>query len=151
MARKKVCDMDCFSCPHPDCINDKAPYHYSGWDWHNRSPEYKEWMRNYQKERRERLKSEGLCVVCAKRPVLTKTLCAECRIKIYKQAKESRRKKKEGEITKKARRELEGRCVWCENPRLPGYKVCKEHLEILTDRCRKAAQTKRNKRGEKNG
>lgn len=149
MGRRKICDEDCLHCPHPDCINDKPPYHYAGWDWCNRSDEYKAKYKEYRRERCERLKAAGLCTNCAKRPLYSKTLCLECYLRNKKSAEARRKEKAAQTVTTTERRAREGKCCWCEEPRLPGRKVCQAHYEATCERYRQASKASALRRKER--
>ena len=64
---RKPCDMDCFHCVHPDCINnDFREIHESE-------------RRNANSMIRvKQLKDSGLCVRRGKRPLYTDWACKEC-------------------------------------------------------------------------
>lgn len=67
MAKKSICNMDCFNCIFDDCIND-----YIGPP--EKSAEQKEKHNKYQRQRYQKRKEQGLCVRCGK-PATNGLLC----------------------------------------------------------------------------
>ena len=74
---------------------------------------------------REQRKSLGLCVICGKRKAeVGKLHCTECLIKI-------RRRNKECYDARRVKTNYsEGLCCRCNEPTLPGKKLCAKHYDI---------------------
>lgn len=107
---KKPCDMDCFHCAHPDCINDDfGEIHES--ERHNTNSMI----------RAKRLKSAGLCVRCGKRPLHTGWVCKECAARMA-----------ELMTARRTARAEQGLCPRCGKvPLDPRYKICAECREYF--------------------
>lgn len=118
------CNMDCFNCPYPDCINDYVrPY-----DAERRKTHYQKENERRKQQRAER-KANGICTVCGKKPISKdcETMCVEC---LLKHRRESlKRGRKNGE---KPRELLDGisLCKKCGKAKpVEGYKLCENCLE----------------------
>lgn len=74
---------------------------------------------------REHRKSLGLCVMCGERKAVDKKLyCIECLIKIR------RKNKKYYDARRMKTNFKEGLCCRCNEPAVPGQKLCKKHYDI---------------------
>lgn len=98
----------------------------------------------YQKERRERLKANGICFRCGKRKAVSgKTMCSECAIKYRRWGREW--------YSKRSRHFKEtGQCQWCDNMAIPGKNYCQKHYYDLCERIAKGRRTQKNKAVYKN-
>lgn len=115
----KICDMDCFNCKFPDCVNDTIypeSARYCNW-----SEERKRKNRKYQTDRYRKALSEGLCGHCHNKPLYRGVLCYEC----WKRYKASIAEHK------REYRHENGLCYFCDTPVVPGKKVCEKHLHIF--------------------
>lgn len=73
--------------------------------------------------RREQRKSMGLCVICGKKAAKGKAHCIECLLKI-------RRKNHRQRETERVKTDFsEGLCCRCNEPAMPGKKLCKKHYD----------------------
>lgn len=131
---KRICDMKCFECKLPDCINDYV------------KPEPSEAQRWYRRERdrerREECRKQGICTQCKKRPArIGRVMCEECTERVT----QSNRKRV---FFEREARKYNEQCYFCGAPRKDGYRVCASCYE----RCRKNTPTTRarNKRGKDN-
>lgn len=74
--KKPVCNMDCFACIHPDCINDHmtkreyaAEYYYK----------HREEVKARAHRRYARLRATGICTMCGKEKAEFGILCGRCK------------------------------------------------------------------------
>lgn len=134
---KAICNMDCFYCIHPDCINDKLP------KARKLTKEQREMKKRSQhkwyKKNYEARKVAGLCVACGKekaRP--NRTMCGPCA------AAQNRRKleayyRKTGGMPRSLLDGVE-RCAVCgKAPPAHGSKTCEKCYETL---CKNAAKAR---------
>lgn len=97
--------------------------------------------KTYQEQREARLKryrqrkSEGLCVLCGN-PIDDKkhTFCQKCRLK-----RREKDRVRRGYYIREDRKERykSGLCYRCDNPIVPGYRLCEKHLAINREITRK--------------
>lgn len=86
----------------------------------------------------ERLKN-GLCPRCGKIQTDKRyKLCSYCRNKKAKNSEKNRAKSE----SKTERRVREGKCIWCENPKKEGYKLCEYHYKMNVEKSKKADRGK---------
>ena len=80
------------------------------------------------RERKRRYKENGLCILCGKKALEGKSYCLECLIKTrrWALAKYYRKKEKRGHVKTDF---SPGLCSKCNEPALPGKKLCKRHYE----------------------
>ncbi len=84
-AKSPVCDLDCFNCKFPDCINNNPPSIEMPDYW----PEEKKVLkRENQRARYMQRKKDGICTICGIRKATNGLLCAECYAKRHKRKKE---------------------------------------------------------------
>lgn len=129
----------------PSCMekNQKKSRDY----YHQLSAEDKELMlkkaRKRKKDRYQQRKADGLCVSCGKKAVKG-VFCLECYIK-NKKGNQKRAKKKKiamGGDPRELRTE-KGLCRFCEEPALPGHRLCEKHYSRALERARHARQFNR--------
>lgn len=120
----KICDMDCFNCKFPDCINDTT---------YPESARYCNWSEERKIKQRERSRinykkaiENGLCGVCKQRPQYRGVRCYECwlRQKRYNDSKA---------LHKREYRAENNLCYYCDNPVVPGKKTCEKHLAMFQE------------------
>lgn len=122
------CNMDCFNCPFPDCINDDVkPYdaEIAKQIWENRKDEINEKRRAITAER----KANGICISCGKRPIAKNSTCqcTECLLK-NRRRKQEKHKKNGGSTHEMF--EMMGLCKTCGKSKpVVGYKICESCLE----------------------
>ena len=75
--------------------------------------------------KRDARKTSGLCVCCGKKVSKGKSYCLECWIK------ERRRKKAQYETRRMKTDFAEGLCCRCNEPALPGKKLCEKHYACV--------------------
>lgn len=94
----------------------------------------------YDKKRYQQRKAEGLCVACGKKAVKG-IFCIECYVKNKKKNQKRARKKKieMGGDPRELRTE-KGLCRFCEEPALPGHRLCEKHYSIAVESARHARQ-----------
>lgn len=94
----------------------------------------------YDKKRYQQRKAEGLCVACGKKAVKG-IFCIECYVKNKKKNQKRAQKKKieTGGDPRKLRTE-KGLCRFCEEPALPGHRLCEKHYSIAVESARHARQ-----------
>lgn len=98
------------------------------------SPEYRERQKQYNKERRARLKEAGICTICGKRKArFNKTTCIECATKASKSKKQN--------LGFQLRSTL-GICYKCNNPAVKSYKLCENHLKLARQFMKTARECK---------
>ena len=118
-------------CMCAECADKANAYYREYWREH---PELSEKRRLRRKERRERLKTEGLCVACGKRKAVPgKTNCSVCA------AKQNRKNRKAYAKCHPAKPErgADGMCTTCRKfPALEGYKLCAECYRKIVERSR---------------
>lgn len=127
--RKKICDMDCFNCPYPDCINNSPSYSEKSL-YKNRSEESKRQQREYNRQRSAMLKAAGLCTCCGQRPAWDgHRECMECYLRHSRRAKERYAERGRQRQDAKAAKIAAGVCIRleCERPAVPGKRLCQEH------------------------
>ena len=109
----------CYECAEKDRKRAHDKYYAN----HEKSLENN--RRGYAR-RREKRKALGICTRCGSRKAMPgHTLCLECNIKMNRYARE--RKRKNGAIPKEAR--MEGLCIRCGAPVVPGKKLCRRCYE----------------------
>lgn len=85
-----------------------------------------------QREKRQRLKEQGICPICMKRPVSKGfKSCIECR------TKEKQKTEREG----KSYRKTLGLCAYCDEPPIPGKRCCSKHYAsriVSITKCRQS-------------
>ena len=57
MGKKGICNMDCFRCVHPDCINERPMTRQARYYWRHRERVLEKKKEDYQKRKAE--KDEG--------------------------------------------------------------------------------------------
>lgn len=94
----------------------------------------------YDKKRYQQRKAEGLCVACGKKAVKG-IFCIECYVKNKKKNQKRAQKKKieTGGDPRELRTE-KGLCRFCEEPALPGHRLCEKHYSIAVESARHARQ-----------
>lgn len=93
----------------------------------------------YQKERRERLKADGMCSRCGQRKAENgKTMCLECAIKYRRWNRE--RYSRHSRHYKEA-----GQCQWCDSMAIPGKNYCQKHYYDLCERIAKGRKAQKDK------
>lgn len=91
------------------------------------------------KQRRERLKADGLCFRCGKhKPEQGKTMCTECAIKY-------RRWNREWHNKKSRHWKETGQCQWCSNKAIHGKNYCEKHYIDLCERIAKGREAREDK------
>lgn len=127
----RICDMDCFNCKFPDCINDKV---------YPESSRYCNWSEERKKkdnarcaERYRKALAAGLCGRCHYKPLYRGTLCYECWLK-RKRYDASR------STHKREYRRENGLCYFCDTPVVPGKKTCEKHLQFFQKRIEYASK-----------
>ena len=136
----KVCNMDCFNCKFDDCI--KNDVYSESSRYCNRSEEYKQYQREYQKKKRDEAREKGYCIVCLKRPATNGAKCLEC----YLRQKRYDKSKCDG------RRQMwieEGRCYFCGGEVKEGKKVCEKHYRVLFENTKKVNDLPQTKEAQK--
>lgn len=113
--------------------------------YHRLSPQDKELKhkktREYNKKCYQQRKAEGLCVVCGKKKATKGVFCLECYLKNKKgNQKRAQKKKIETGGDPRERRTEKGLCRFCEEPALPGHRLCKKHYSIAVETARHARQ-----------
>ena len=73
---------------------------------------------------REQLKSMGLCPRCGRKAARGKVHCVECLLKARRVSK------KQHEVRRVKTNFTENTCRYCNEPVVPGKKLCAKHLEI---------------------
>lgn len=93
----------------------------------------------YQKERRERLKADGMCFRCNQRKAENgKTMCSECAAKYRRWGREW--------YAKRSRHFKEtGQCQWCDSMAVPGKNYCRKHYYDLCERIAKGRKAQKDK------
>lgn len=82
----------------------------------------------YQHDRKERLKSAGICIKCGKRrAVAGKTKCGVCAASERIRAREYRQRK--GIAVDRSERSSYGKCYFCGEPVMSGKRVCEKCRE----------------------
>lgn len=122
------CNMDCFNCPFPDCINDYvAPYDYEY------QKEYRKKYRDKINLRKRQLKEErklnGMCVECGKFPITenSKSKCYTC---LSKDRVLREKKRRDKGILPRELFDGVNLCSTCgKNKPVDGYKECESCLE----------------------
>lgn len=127
----KICNMDCFNCKFPDCINDTVypeSARYCNWSEERKKRDNARCAKRY----REAV-SKGLCGRCHKKPQYQGKLCYECWLK--------RKRYDASKAThKREYRREHGLCYFCDTPAVPGKKTCEKHLRIFQEKMAYAAQ-----------
>lgn len=112
--------------------------------YHRLSDEDRELRRKkkneYDKKRYQQRKAEGLCVACGKK-AFKGIFCIECYVKNKKKNQKRAQKKKieTGGDPRELRTE-KGLCRFCEEPALPGHRLCEKHYSIAVESARHARQ-----------
>lgn len=92
--------------------------------------------RERSRAQREQRKSLGLCVICGRKAAKGKAHCVECLIR-------KRRRNREQYDAKRVKTNFkEGFCSRCNEPVVPGQKLCKKHYDIARCATRKANYVK---------
>ena len=79
-------------------------------------------------ERYERLKAQRICPKCGRKSVKGFVLCLECRLK-------GRRRDRERRVERRVKTDFsEGICSKCNEPVVPGKKVCAKHYDAMVRR-----------------
>ena len=89
------------------------------------------------KERNRRYKENGLCILCGKKALEGKSYCLECLIKTRRRAHAIYYRKRE-KIGYVKTNFSPGLCSKCNEPALPGKKLCQRHYEAALKGLRKA-------------
>ena len=79
--KRKICDMDCFNCVYPDCINDEVKPNYYQIMKHERPDAYRrrlETIKKYARSRYQERKEAGICVMCGKVKTNASVHCEAC-------------------------------------------------------------------------
>lgn len=118
-------------CMCAECADKENAYCREYWRKH---PELSEKRRLRRKERRERLKANGLCVTCAKREAVPgKADCSVCAAKKNRRNQKSYAKRH----SETPERGANGMCTTCrKSPALEGYKLCDECYRKIVERSR---------------
>ena len=91
-----------------------------------------EYSRNYQKQLREKRKAAGICVECGKSPTEDGSyICSAC-----KEKRNIARKKKPKKYVV-ANRISDRLCARCDEPALPGLRLCERHYNMMLESTRK--------------
>lgn len=132
----------------PFCLNDAQPgrvrcavcleKNYASHQKHDanrtekQKSDYLQKHKLHQREKRQRLKEQGICPVCMKRPVsIGFKSCIECR------TKEKQKTEREG----KSYRKTLGLCAYCDEPPIPGKRCCPKHYAsriVSITKCRQS-------------
>ena len=79
-------------------------------------------------ERYERLKAQRICPKCGRKSSKGFVLCLECKLK-------GRRRDKERRVERRVKTDFsEGTCSKCNEPVVPGKKVCAKHYDAMVRR-----------------
>ena len=79
-------------------------------------------------ERYERLKAQRICPKCGRKSSKGFVLCLECRLK-------GRRRDRERRVERRVKTDFsEGTCSKCNEPVVPGKKVCAKHYDAMVRR-----------------
>lgn len=103
MKKSTICNMDCFHCIYPDCINTeddpairKREYFRMYWHLHpERYEAHKRRMNVLMRKRYHERKAAGLCVMCGKVKAAAGVYCKACAERDRKYKRKSYRKRKE--------------------------------------------------------
>lgn len=96
--------------------------------------------RERNRARREQRKSMGLCVICGKKAAKGKAHCIECLLKI-------RRRHHEQYEAERVKTDFgEGLCCRCNEPVVPGKKLCAKHYDIALRATKKANRLNQKKK-----
>ena len=134
------CNMDCFNCVFPDCVNDRV-YPESNL-YKNRPEEQKQYQKEYARKKRQEAKEKGFCIICRKKPATKGAKCYECFL----------RQKRHDKSKYDGRREewkRNGLCYFCGEKCVEDKKVCEKHYKYLIkniDICNQSENTKRSQK-----
>ena len=126
----------CPSCMEKQQNRDRARYHQL-------SAEEKKakniMSRENKKKRYYRRKAEGICVSCGKKKATNGLRCLECYVK---QKKSDHRRAQQKKIEKggdpRDIRTQKGLCRFCEEPAVPGQRLCEKHYQGAVESMRNA-------------
>ena len=128
------CNMDCFNCPFPDCIND----YVKPSSWQSLTDEQKARYNIKSKELHKRLyrerKENGFCVRCGLKQATNGVYCLECYLK--------RKRQRKNHINQHIEWREKGLCYVCGSVCEAGHKVCIKHLEIKQKAMQKCLSSK---------
>lgn len=97
--------------------------------------------RKHHKELYQQRKAEGFCVKCGKKKATKGVFCLECYLKNKKwNQKRAQKKKIETGGNPMDLRAEKGLCRFCEEPALPGHRLCEKHYSIAVESARHARQ-----------
>ncbi len=143
--KKQICNMDCFNCKFLDCIND---YVKKERRWRDLPEEQKKKSAEHKREKYYRDKEKGICTHCGKKPIYAEksTICCyECYINYKKRDMERYRELRARTQEKHDFKEKNNLCLYCDEPRVDGKKVCAKHYKKMCDRIMKANQSPKRK------
>lgn len=131
---KMPCDMDCFNCKYPDCINDVVN------ETRTLTRAQKDRRNERLKERYYEDKAKGMCVRCHVRPAQkNRVFCVECWLKENRYYKNSKRHNVA--VNHQQYWDYNNLCHFCGKPVVPGKKTCPEHYKQL---CKRIAEARKN-------
>lgn len=121
------CDMDCFNCIYPDCINDYVKPQQT---WNEIKVKHRQRNKENCKRRYDHLKKNGLCVDCGKRKATNGIFCLDCYAK-------RKRNRKYATIPKWIEWQEKGLCRFCGGESVQGKRVCEKHYKMMLEIAKK--------------